>query len=75
MNKTSAACLALLFVSAASAAASTTSTTQTADNAVTIGFITDFSGLYADNDGQGGLEAIQMAIADFGGEVNGKPLR
>ena len=32
------------------------------------------SGLYADIDGQGGLEAIRMAIADFGGKVNGKPI-
>ncbi|CAH2775579.1 MAG: Broad-specificity amino acid ABC transporter, substrate-binding protein [uncultured Caballeronia sp.] len=39
-----------------------------------IGFVTDMSGLYADIDGQGGLEAIRMAIADFGGKVNGKPI-
>ena len=47
---------------------------QAADGAVKIGFITDLSGLYADIDGQGGLEAIRMAIADFGGKVNGKPI-
>ncbi|WP_445267840.1 ABC transporter substrate-binding protein [Trinickia mobilis] len=45
-----------------------------ADDAVKIGFITDLSGLYADIDGPGGLEAIKMAIADFGGKVNGKPI-
>ena len=45
-----------------------------ADNAVTIGFITDMSGLYADSDGKGGLEAIRMAVADFGGKVNGKTI-
>ncbi len=44
-------------------------------NAVTIGFITDFSGLYAEGDGQGGLEAIRMAVADFGGKVNGIPVK
>jgi branched-chain amino acid transport system substrate-binding protein len=33
------------------------------------------SGLYADIDGQGGLEAIRMAVADFGGKVNGKPIQ
>src|ERR1700737_2603647 len=44
------------------------------EKAVTIGFITDMSGLYADIDGKGGLTAIQMAIADFGGKVNGKPI-
>ncbi len=34
-----------------------------------IGFVTDMSGLYSDLDGQGGVEAIKMAIADFGGKV------
>ena len=41
---------------------------------VKIGYVTDLSGLYADIDGPGGLEAIRMAIADFGGKVNGKPI-
>jgi branched-chain amino acid transport system substrate-binding protein len=45
-----------------------------ADDAVKIGHITDMSGLYADIDGQGGVEAIKMAIADFGGKVLGKPI-
>ncbi|WP_436022721.1 ABC transporter substrate-binding protein [Trinickia sp. LjRoot230] len=44
------------------------------ESAVTIGFVTDMSGLYADIDGKGGLTAIQMAVADFGGKVNGKPI-
>jgi len=39
-----------------------------------IGFITDMSGLYADIDGQGGLEAMKMAIADFGGTVLGRKI-
>ncbi len=59
------------------AAASFTLTAGSAhadENAVKIGFITDMSGLYADIDGQGGLEAIKMAVADFGGKVNGKPI-
>ena len=41
---------------------------------VKIGFITDMSGVYADIDGQGGLEAIKMAVADFGGTVLGKKI-
>ena len=45
------------------------------ENAVTIGFVTDMSGLYADIDGKGGLTAIQMAVDDFGGKVNGKPIK
>src|SRR5271169_821347 len=45
-----------------------------AADTVKIGFITDLSGVYADIDGQGGVEAVRMAIADFGGKVNGKPI-
>ncbi|MGN6316193.1 ABC transporter substrate-binding protein [Trinickia sp.] len=46
-----------------------------AETQVTIGFITDLSGLYADIDGKGGATAIQMAIDDFGGKVNGLPIK
>ncbi len=46
-----------------------------AGNQVTIGFITDMSGLYADIDGKGGATAIQMAIDDFGGKVDGMPIK
>lgn len=47
---------------------------RAAGDNVKIGFITDMSGLYADIDGPGGLEAIKMAVADFGGKVLGKPI-
>lgn len=47
---------------------------QMSGDTVKIGFITDISGLYGDIDGQGGIEAIKMAIADFGGSVNGKKI-
>jgi branched-chain amino acid transport system substrate-binding protein len=36
---------------------------------VVIGDIDDLSGTYADVQGNGGVEAIRMAIADFGGKV------
>lgn len=39
---------------------------------IRIGLITDMSGVYSDIDGQAGGEAIRMAIADAGGEINGK---
>ena len=45
---------------------------QAAGDTIKIGFITDMSGTYADFDGQGGVEAIRMAIADAGGAINGK---
>ena len=47
---------------------------QISDDVVRIGFITDISGFYADVDGLGGVEAIRMAISDFGGTVNGKKI-
>jgi branched-chain amino acid transport system substrate-binding protein len=39
---------------------------------IKIGFITDGSSLYSDIDGIGGKEAMEMAIADFGGSVLGR---
>jgi branched-chain amino acid transport system substrate-binding protein len=46
----------------------------TAADQVVIGDIDDLSGVYADVQGQGGIEAIQMAIADAGGTVLGKKI-
>jgi branched-chain amino acid transport system substrate-binding protein len=45
-----------------------------AEDKVKIGFITDMSSAYADVDGKNGALAIQMAIDDFGGKVNGLPI-
>jgi branched-chain amino acid transport system substrate-binding protein len=45
-----------------------------ADNKVVIGDIDDMSGPYADVIGAGGIEAIKMAIADFGGSALGQPI-
>ena len=47
---------------------------QMASSVVRIGFITDMTGLLSDTDGPGGVEAARMAIADFGGVVNGKKI-
>lgn len=44
------------------------------DDVIRIGFITDMSGLYSDIDGPAGADAIRMAIADAGGEINGKKI-
>jgi branched-chain amino acid transport system substrate-binding protein len=70
LGRISAFCFA-----AAAGAALTAQSAWAANDAVKIGFITDMSGLYADIDGPGGLEAIRMAVADFGGKVNGKPIQ
>jgi branched-chain amino acid transport system substrate-binding protein len=42
---------------------------------VVIGDLDDMSGVYADVMGAGGVEAIRMAIDDFGGKVLGRPIR
>ncbi len=47
---------------------------QISGDTIKIGIITDMSGLYSDIDGQGGLEAIRMAVADMGGNINGKKI-
>lgn len=44
------------------------------DNVIRIGFITDMSGVYSSGDGKGGVEAIKMAIADVGGQIDGKKI-
>jgi branched-chain amino acid transport system substrate-binding protein len=41
---------------------------------VKIGVLADMSGVYADIGGQGSVEAVKMAIEDFGGSVLGKPI-
>ena len=60
--------VAMAFVAAPGAQA------QVSNDTVKIGFITDMSGVYADVDGPAGADAIKMAIADFGGNVNGKKI-
>lgn len=47
---------------------------QMSDDAVRIGYLADMSGTYRDLAGPGGLSALEMAIEDFGGEVNGAPI-
>ncbi|QJE03248.1 ABC transporter substrate-binding protein [Massilia forsythiae] len=48
---------------------------QISGDIIRIGMITDLSGVYADIDGNGGAEAVRMAIADAGGAVNGKKIQ
>ena len=44
------------------------------ENTVRLGILTDMSGPFADVVGPGGVEAVKMAVSDFGGTVNGKPI-
>jgi len=67
LKKIAAACgLAIAAVTGAQA--------QVSGDVIKIGLITDMSSVYADIDGQGGVEAIKMAIADMGGTVAGKKI-
>ena len=59
-------------LAAASLATSFAAPAQVSDGAIRVGFLTDLSGVYADIDGPGGVEAIRMAIADAGGAVHGR---
>ncbi len=45
-----------------------------ASEQIVIGDIDDLSGVYADVQGQGGIEAMNMAIADMGGTILGKKI-
>ena len=64
----------LSILAAAAALTCGSAQAQISGDVVKIGFLTDLSGVYSDIDGQGGIEAIKMAIADFGGTVNGKKI-
>jgi branched-chain amino acid transport system substrate-binding protein len=72
--KLKAKVIAMAVASIAAAGFGANASAQISGDVVKIGFITDISGLYSDIDGQGGVEAIKMAIADFGGNVNGKKI-
>jgi branched-chain amino acid transport system substrate-binding protein len=47
---------------------------QISDDVVKIGVLTDLSGPASDATGQGSVTAAEMAVADFGGKVAGKPI-
>jgi hypothetical protein len=48
---------------------------QSREPAINIGVLTDMSGLFATLSGAGSVEAAEMAVRDFGGEVLGKKIR
>src|SRR6516162_9463699 len=70
MQKLIAAVAAGLALAATSSAARA----QISDDVVKIGVLTDMSSLYADATGKGSLAAVEMAVADYGGKVKGKPV-
>jgi branched-chain amino acid transport system substrate-binding protein len=67
--------LGLLTVAAVAAVVSYQSANaQASGEAVKIGVITDLSSLYTAIGGKGSVLAANMAVEDFGGQVNGKPI-
>ena len=63
-----------VIATAAALCAFGTAQAQVSGDTIKIGFITDMSGVYSDIDGQGGAEAIKMAIADAGVVIAGKKI-
>jgi branched-chain amino acid transport system substrate-binding protein len=47
---------------------------QISDGVVKIGVLDDMSGPYADIQGPGDVVAVKMAVEDFGGNIDGKPI-
>ena len=66
--------LTSLFALTACQKADNASSSSNDGDTIKIGFITDMSGVYADVDGPAGADAIKMAIAEFGGSINGRKI-
>lgn len=64
----------LIAMAAALALAAGSAHAQISDDVVRIGIMGDMSGPYSGNGGPGSVLAAKMAIEDFGGKVNGKPI-
>jgi len=56
------------------AAVASAAQAQLSDDAVRIGVLTDMSGPYQDWAGSGSVDAVRMAVEDFGGTVLGKKI-
>jgi branched-chain amino acid transport system substrate-binding protein len=49
-------------------------TAQAEFDRVKIGVLSDLSGIYESGAGNGSVEAVKMAVEEFGGKINGKPV-
>lgn len=59
---------------ALTAGAATAHAQTLSNDGIRIGVLTDISGVYADVSGKGAIEAVKMAVEDFGGTMFGKPI-
>ncbi len=66
--------LTLMLTLAAAATLAAPGHAQISDDVVRIGIMSDMAGPYSGNGGPGSVLAARMAIEDFGGKVNGKPI-
>src|SRR5438105_3604267 len=66
--------IAIVAIAADALALATPAAAEISGDVVKLGVMNDRSGLYADISGAGSVEAARMAIADFGGTVNGKKI-
>jgi len=64
----------LVAVAALSVAAIEPAKAQVSDDVVKIGVLTDMSGQFSHESGEGAVTAVKMAVGDFGGKVLGKPI-
>ncbi len=64
-----------LFAGVLSLAATVPAQAQISDDVVKLGVLTDMSSLYSDAAGKGSVTAVEMAVADYGGTVKGKPIK
>ena len=73
-SRHSLAALRAVLATAGLAVAAGLAQAQISDDMVRIGLMADLSGPYSGNGGSGSVLAAKMAIEDFGGKVNGKPV-
>jgi branched-chain amino acid transport system substrate-binding protein len=64
----------LVLAAVAAIASSAHAQTGISDDVVRIGVLTDMSGQFSHESGEGSVTAVKMAVEDFGGKVLGKPI-
>ena len=74
LNRIAAASIALALLGPAAAQSPAPAAGKLSNDVLRIGVLTDLSGVYADISGKGAVEAVRMAVEDFGGQMFGKPI-
>ncbi|CAH1651058.1 ABC transporter substrate-binding protein [Hyphomicrobiales bacterium] len=67
--------LTITLLAALAASVSAPALAQVSKDEITIGVLTDMSGPFSHQTGQGSVAAARMAVKEFGGTVAGKPVR